>query len=1008
MNRKLGRSRWSEMAVILQIGAPARVVRSRNFRIALVASLMAMLLCAQASAFTVTSSADSGAGTFRQAILDANTSSGADTIYFDAAVTSIALSSALPTVTDTLIIDGTVNHPGSYVELNGNGITGSGLTFSANSCELYGMYIHGFSIDGVDVTGTSGTVGGANKGNVISGNLVDGVYVSGSGVVINGNYIGTDVTGLIDNGNGGNGLELAGAGATVRGNVISGNGADGINCTGTGLAAYGNTIGLGSDGATLIRNDSNGIELSSAATNAIIGTAAVADRNIVSGNGSSNSFYGIKIAGATATITGNYVGTDSTGLVDKGNKGHGLSLTGAGATVRGNVISGNGNDGINATGAGLGVYGNIIGLGSDGSTFIKNDHDSINLTASASGAVIGTSAIADRNVLATATASGGTVEVRLFSSGTVVKGNYIGTNATGSSVVGTADDGVWMFGSNNIIGGTGAGEGNLIMGGSNAGVYVYAGGSDTISGNNISNSSGYGGVLINAGNNTVTSNTIHDNSKHGVVIIDGSNTGNRIQQNSIYDNPGIAIGLGWFGPLSNDVLDVDTGANNRQNYPSVGPVRPGDTVLTGTLSSAASTTYRLDFYRNPGCSSFGYGEAREWLGNTNVTTDASGSTTFTFTLASSAVLGEAYTATATDPGNNTSCISQCSVVDTDPNPNVTAITRAAGSDNPTSGPSVVFHATFDQPVKGLDTANFGVTQDGTLSGSVVTAVTVPTTNVLTLARTNTYSRPTGNVDLSNRSFTIEFWANRDAIGSPYPNDYPIGYRASDTTNNHLYLGWESGFNFRFSFYNNNLDTITEWGIIKEWDHWACTYDNSTGARKIYRNGVELAADISASPILTSGKLLIGDQFKGGYAGKLDEVRVWGVARTQAQIAANMYTPATGAESNLLALYRCDSISDLGVNADGADDLADSAGAGLYPLDRTSGTGSPIVASTIYATSADINVSVGTGDGHLGLSIPGKDAITNKNTFSLNTPAITGETFTISHPTPVQLSGFQIE
>ena len=64
---------------------------------------------AQAATFTVTNTDDSGAGSLRQAILDANANPGLDTIAFDIGGVghqTIQPLSALPTITDPVIIDG--------------------------------------------------------------------------------------------------------------------------------------------------------------------------------------------------------------------------------------------------------------------------------------------------------------------------------------------------------------------------------------------------------------------------------------------------------------------------------------------------------------------------------------------------------------------------------------------------------------------------------------------------------------------------------------------------------------------------------------------------------------------------------------------------------------------------------------------------------------------------------------------------------------------------------------
>ncbi|MGI4937386.1 MAG: DUF4347 domain-containing protein [Janthinobacterium lividum] len=131
------------------------------------------------ASFTVTSSADSGAGTLRQAILDANASSGSDTISFaiGSGAASIALLTQLPTITDVTVVDATTqagysNAP--LIELSGaasasgtDGITVSGAAASGSS--IRGLVINGFN-NGITLTNVT--------------------YVT-----IEGNYIGTNAAG---------------------------------------------------------------------------------------------------------------------------------------------------------------------------------------------------------------------------------------------------------------------------------------------------------------------------------------------------------------------------------------------------------------------------------------------------------------------------------------------------------------------------------------------------------------------------------------------------------------------------------------------------------------------------------------------------------------------------------------------------------------------------------------------------------------------------------------------
>src|SRR5438105_5790153 len=113
--------------------------------------------------FTVTNTNDSGAGSLRQAILDANANPGTDMISFNipgGGSHVITPASALPTITDPVEIDGYTQAGASpntlldgdnavlLIELNGSNIGGftltPGLQINASNCEVRGLVINRF------------------------------------------------------------------------------------------------------------------------------------------------------------------------------------------------------------------------------------------------------------------------------------------------------------------------------------------------------------------------------------------------------------------------------------------------------------------------------------------------------------------------------------------------------------------------------------------------------------------------------------------------------------------------------------------------------------------------------------------------------------------------------------------------------------------------------------------------------------------------------------------------
>ena len=91
----------------------------------------------------------------------------------------------------------------------------------------------------------------------------------------------------------------------------------------------------------------------------------------------------------------------------------------------------------------------------------------------------------------------------------------------------------------------------------------------------------------------------------------------------------------------------------------------------------------------------------------------------------------------------------------------------------------------------------------------------------------------------------------------------------------------------------------------QWNHIAAVYDG-VGTVKLYVNGVQQTSASWQPGPRTNPALYIGDDTHRFFDGWMNDVRVWnGVARTQAQIAANMNTEIDPATPGLVAYYRFD-------------------------------------------------------------------------------------------------------
>jgi CSLREA domain-containing protein len=278
-------------------------------------------------------------------------------------------------------------------------------------------------------------------------------------------------------------------------------------------------------------------------------------------------FYGIYIDGLNSTgnrIAGNFIGTDPSGTQSAGNYdgvrlryGSNNTVGGTSAAQR-NVISGNLFSGVSLgdgdTTANR-VSGNYIGTDASGTKDLGNAHFGVNVD-SVSGNTIGGTTAGERNVISANDQEG----VTIYARGTRVTGNFIGTDATGTKDLGNSEQGVYVHGRNNVVGGTTAGERNVISANNHEGVLIS--GSDAtgnkVTGNYIgtdaSGTNGLGnstdGVRISAPNNTVGGatagerNVISANAYQGVRL-DGPNaTGNKVMGNYIGTDKYGAAALG--------------------------------------------------------------------------------------------------------------------------------------------------------------------------------------------------------------------------------------------------------------------------------------------------------------------------------------------------------------------------------------------------------------------------------------------------------------------------------
>ena len=272
---------------------------------------------------------DSGPGTLRQALLDANAASGANVIAFNFSGPTpytIHLLSPLPPIVETVLIDGWSQNTfaGSpVIQIDGSGLPAGtdGLVLEGGNITVRGLAVSGFAV-GMRLQGDGGHViqgnyiGAATSGNAVPSNAGDGVYIASPG-------------------------NLVGGSVPAARNVISGNGGSGIHLDTPNAVSnviQGNFIGTAADGVSPLGNGQDGILLSNGAANNLIGGTTPGAGNIIAFNGNN----GVTLAASA----------------------------GDGNGIRGNVIVANAGLGIDL--GGDGVSNNDVGDPDEGPNHVQN------------------------------------------------------------------------------------------------------------------------------------------------------------------------------------------------------------------------------------------------------------------------------------------------------------------------------------------------------------------------------------------------------------------------------------------------------------------------------------------------------------------------------------------------------------------------------------------------------------------------------------------------------------
>ena len=544
----------------------------------------------------------------------------------------------------------------------GNGIEiASGATFNM---------IGGTTPDAVQFSGLP------PDGNVISGNGANGVLIRAGSQsnTLSGNFIGTDVSGLLDRGNALDGVLIVNADnnsliGTFRNldpfvfyNVISGNDGNGLRIRNSdNTIVHANFMGLGADNNTKVANTLSGAVIEGNSDNTIFG-GVIPLGNVTSGNGEHgvvvkdtasnflafNSFSGIA-AFTTNTTLGN------------GGDGFHITSTGLGNTLRTSIISANGDDGVEISGGARGVQVVQCFMGTDtvGNAIMANGDNGVEIGGRAHDNVLGGRqpdfSVSPHNVMSGNVGYG--VAVIGQAHDNKINFSYIGTDTMGLTALPNGKSGIFL-GENATGTRIGSRDPNLytlVSGNGGHGIEILGSGNSVIGTTIGADATRFlplpntgSGVFIDGTNNTIggtkagAGNTIAFSLVDGVRVESGNR--NSIRGNSIHTNALLGIGLGLTGNRG-VTTPVLTSA-----IPQVGNIIRVAGIAMGRAGSLVTIDVFVNFDEDPLPTT----EGRFYLGSVSVQINANGRARFVFTGNNPPPGAQTFSATATNAAGSTS------------------------------------------------------------------------------------------------------------------------------------------------------------------------------------------------------------------------------------------------------------------------------------------------------------------------------------------------------------------
>lgn len=214
---------------------------------------------------------------------------------------------------------------------------------------------------------------------------------------------------------------------------------------------------------------------------------------------------------------------------------------------------------------------------------------------------------------------------------------------------------------------------------------------------------------------------------------------------------------------------------------------------------------------------------------------------------------------------------------------------------------------FNEPIDNSSLTLFNFDVRGVLNGS-----NLQTNTSLFFDADNDFVELPNGINLSNKSFTIELMAKRGTLGTKQ-----CLLSQGVDANQNFWFGF--GADNKLVFRVGNLEVITDIAYTNQtsFSNYAVTYNPTLNLAFIYVNGV--VANNTIREMLANyqgaGKVFVGKSSQGNadfFRGNLLELRIWNVARTAAQIQANLRVTLTGREIGILGNWRIDEAEGLSI------------------------------------------------------------------------------------------------